>query len=42
VNVNFTEARLYSADVDQATMSDIILTDADVFNTAISVGGEYP
>jgi len=33
---------LYSADVANAVMSDITLDGASVYNTGISVGGEYP
>lgn len=38
--VNFTQAKLIDSEVAGAVLEDIILTDAEVFNTAISIGGE--
>ncbi|MBC6479576.1 MAG: pentapeptide repeat-containing protein [Hormoscilla sp. GM7CHS1pb] len=40
-NVNFSSANIYSVDVSGASMVDIVLTDANVHNTAIGVGGGY-
>lgn len=39
--VNFTQAKLIDSEVAGAVLQDITLTDAEVFNTAISIGGEY-
>jgi uncharacterized protein YjbI with pentapeptide repeats len=36
-----SNSRLYNTDVDGAVLANIDLSGADVFNTAISVGGEY-
>ena len=38
--VNFTQAKLIDSEVAGAILQDITLTDAEVFNTAISIGGE--
>jgi uncharacterized protein YjbI with pentapeptide repeats len=38
--VNFSQARLIDSEVAGAVLQDINLTDAEVFNTAISIGGE--
>lgn len=39
--VNLTSANIYSVEVSGASMVDIVLTDAKVHNTGISVGGAY-
>ncbi len=38
--VNFTQAKLIDSEVVGAVLQDITLTEAEVFNTAISIGGE--
>jgi len=38
--VNFSQAKLIDSEVAGAILQDINLTDAEVFNTAISIGGE--
>ncbi|HEY9691320.1 MAG TPA: pentapeptide repeat-containing protein [Oculatellaceae cyanobacterium] len=38
--VNFSQAKLIDSEVAGAVLQDINLTDAQVFNTAISIGGE--
>lgn len=40
-HVNFTAARMYDTHVFGASMEDLTLTDAELFNTNISVGGSY-
>lgn len=39
---NLTQAQLYDTDVNGASMVALMLDNAEIFNTAIGIGGEYP